>query len=128
VTFPARWIEAKIDTMRMQPKPCAPIPIWIGGSSDAAIERALRLDGWHGSRVTAEQAPAVVQRLRAKRPGADFTVSVRAPYEKDMAAVRARLDAYKAAGIEHVLIAPEEREIDDYLRAVEAVARCTEGL
>jgi probable F420-dependent oxidoreductase len=58
VTFPTRWIPAKIDMMRMQPKPCAPIPIWIGGSSDAAIARALRLDGWHGSRVTPEQAPA----------------------------------------------------------------------
>ena len=54
VTFPTRWIPAKIDTMRMQPKPCAPIPIWIGGSSEAAIARALRLDGWHSSRVTPE--------------------------------------------------------------------------
>ena len=72
VTFPTRWIAAKIDTMRMQPKPCAPIPIWIGGSSDAAIARALRLDGWHGSRVTPEQAPAMVQRLRAGRPDAAF--------------------------------------------------------
>src|SRR5437762_2737799 len=25
ITFPTRWIDAKIDTMRMQPKPCAPI-------------------------------------------------------------------------------------------------------
>jgi probable F420-dependent oxidoreductase len=128
VTFPTRWIAAKIDTMRMQPKPCAPIPIWIGGSSDAAIARALRLDGWHGSRVTPEHAPAMVRRLRAERPGADFTVSVRAPYERDMGAVRARLEAYKAAGIQHVLIAPEEREIDEYLEAVERVARCAEGL
>ena len=63
--------------MRMQPLPCAPIPIWIGGSSDAAIARALRLDGWHGSRVTPEQAPAMVQRLRAARPDAGFTVSLR---------------------------------------------------
>src|SRR5579862_2331208 len=45
ITFPTKYIPAKIDTMRMQPKPCAPIPIWIGGSSDAAIARALRLDG-----------------------------------------------------------------------------------
>src|ERR1700761_4971476 len=75
VTFTTRWIAAKIDTMRMQPKPCEPIPIWIGGSSDAAIPRALRLDGWHGSRVTPDQAPAIVQLLRAERPGTDFTVS-----------------------------------------------------
>src|ERR1700732_3125787 len=66
VSFPARWIPAEIKAMRMQPLPCAPIPIWIGGSSDAAIARALRLDGWHGSRVTPEQAPAMVQRLRAE--------------------------------------------------------------
>src|SRR5262252_6888807 len=65
VTFPTRWIDAKIETMRMQPKPCAPIPIWIGGSSDAAISRALRWDGWHGGRVAPEQAPAIVARLRA---------------------------------------------------------------
>ena len=128
VTFPTRWIAAKIDTMRMQPKPCAPIPIWIGGSSDAAIARALRLDGWHGSRVTPDQAPAIVQRLRAERPGPDFTVSVRAPYERDMGAVRARLEAYKAAGIQHVLIAPEERDMDEYLAAVERVAKCVEEL
>src|SRR5262245_42195266 len=81
ITFPTRWIDAKIDTMRMQPKPCAPIPIWIGGSSDAAIARALRLDGWHGSRVTPEQAPAMVRRLRAETPGAQFTMSLRAPWQ-----------------------------------------------
>ena len=45
-----------------------------------------------------------------------------------MGAVRARLEAYKAAGIQHVLIAPEEREIDEYLAVVERVARCAEGL
>ncbi|WP_158925471.1 TIGR03619 family F420-dependent LLM class oxidoreductase, partial [Acidisphaera sp. S103] len=50
VSFDSKWIPAKIDNMRAQPQPIAPIPIWIGGSSDAAIKRALRLDGWHGSR------------------------------------------------------------------------------
>src|SRR6266581_363690 len=40
VTFPTRVIPAIIENMRMQPLPCAPIPIWIGGSSDAAIARA----------------------------------------------------------------------------------------
>jgi hypothetical protein len=111
--------------MRMQPKPCAPIPIWIGGSSDAAIARALRLDGWHGSRVTPEQAPAMVQRLRAQRPEETFIVSLRTTYDDGL---RGRLEAYKTAGVQHVLVAPEERGLDEYLAAVERVARCAEGL
>ncbi|HEX4173507.1 MAG TPA: hypothetical protein VHY82_13640, partial [Acetobacteraceae bacterium] len=116
-------------TMRMQPKPCAPIPIWIGGSSDAAIARALRLDGWHGSRVAPEQVPAMVQRLRAGRPDSGFTISLRTSDEgRNTGALRARLEAYKAAGIQHVLVAPEERGLDEYLTAVERVARCAEGL
>src|SRR3954452_7789557 len=68
VTFEARWIPAKIEDMRSHPLPVAPIPIWIGGSSDAAIRRAARLDGWHGSRTPPEKAPEVVKRLRAERP------------------------------------------------------------
>ena len=115
--------------MRMQPKPCAPIPIWIGGSSDVAIARALRLDGWHGSRVTPEQAPAMVQRLRAGRPDPAFTISLRTSDDgRDTGALRGRLEAYKAAGIQHVLVAPEERDIEVYLSAVERVARCAEGM
>ncbi len=125
VTFLTRWIEARIETMRMQPKPCAPIPIWIGGSSDAAINRALRLDGWHGSRVTSEQASSVVQRLRASRPEPSFTISLRTAYDDGL---RGRLEAYKAAGVQHVLVAPEERELEEYLAAVERVARAAEGL
>ena len=125
VTFPTRWIEAKIDTMRMQPKPCARIPIWIGGSSDAAINRALRLDGWHGGRTAPEQALAIVQRLRASRPEPSFTISLRTAYDDGL---RGRLEAYKATGVQHVLVAPEERGIEEYLAAVERVARCAEGL
>ena len=129
VSFDARWIPAKIDTMRMQPLPCAPIPIWIGGSSDAAIARALRLDGWHGSRVEPQQLPALVRRLRAARPEASFTISMRTGYVgEDRTELRARLAAFKAAEVQHVLVAPEHRGIEEYLAAVEQVARCAEGL
>src|SRR5690348_3758934 len=56
VSFAARTIPAVIDDMRILPKPEKPIPIWIGGSSEPALKRAARLDGWHGSRCTPEQA------------------------------------------------------------------------
>ena len=77
VTFPTKYIPAIINDMRSQPQPVKPIPIWIGGSSDAAINRALRLDGWHGSRVRPESAAQVVNRFRDVRPDNDFTISIR---------------------------------------------------
>ena len=129
VTFSARWIPAVIKEMRSQPQPCAPIPIWIGGSSDAAIKRALRLDGWHGSRVAPEQAKAAVQRLRAERPSAEFTISLRIGCTPDtVGELRGKLAAYQEAGVQHVLVAPEDRDIESYLATSEQVARAATGL
>ena len=129
VSFDAKWIPAKIDTMRAQPQPIVPIPIWIGGSSDAAIQRALRLDGWHGSRVGPDQAAAVVKRFRAERPGEDFTISIRVNCNaQNVGGMRDALRAYSDAGIQHVMAAPEDRDIDTYLATAEAFRRAGDGL
>jgi alkanesulfonate monooxygenase SsuD/methylene tetrahydromethanopterin reductase-like flavin-dependent oxidoreductase (luciferase family) len=67
VSFQTRAITAEIADMRMQPKPPAPIPIWVGGSSDKALARAVRLcDGWHGSRLLPDTAAPVIAQLRAE--------------------------------------------------------------
>jgi alkanesulfonate monooxygenase SsuD/methylene tetrahydromethanopterin reductase-like flavin-dependent oxidoreductase (luciferase family) len=115
--------------MRMLPQPVKPIPIWIGGSSEAALARAVRLaDGWHGSRLTPEAAAPVVRRLREQRPDSNFMISLRYGWDgKNDAALSARLAAYRAAGIEHLLVEPAERALEDWLRAVERVARAVEG-
>jgi probable F420-dependent oxidoreductase len=129
VSFPARHIPAVIDDMRMLPPPVKPIPIWIGGSSEAALARALRLDGWHGSRLSPEAAAPVVRRLREKRPGPDFTISLRSSWDaKDDAELGDRLGAYAEAGVDHILVEPTARALDDWLRAVEWVARAAEGV
>ena len=129
VSFSARHIPAVIEEMRMLPQPVKPIPIWIGGSSEAALARALRLDGWHGSRLSPEAAVPIVRRLREKRPDPEFTISLRSSWDgKDDAALGARLAAYAAAGVDHVLVEPAEREIDDWLGAVGRVARAAEGV
>jgi len=129
VSFPARHIPAVIEDMRMLPQPIKPIPIWIGGSSEAALARAARLDGWHGSRLSPQEAASIVRRLREQRPGPDFTISLRYGWDgKDGAALGTRLAAYGEAGVDHVLVEPAERALEDWLRAVEWIARAAEGI
>ncbi len=129
VSFEAKWIPAKISAMRAQPQPIQPIPIWIGGSSDAAIRRALRLDGWHGSRVPPDKAADVVKRLRAERPGPDFVISLRVSCNaSNVQSMRDALAAYRDAGVQHVMVAPDDRDIDLYLSTAEAFYRCGRGL
>src|SRR3954454_22659102 len=109
VTFESKWIPATINAMRTQPLPTRPIPIWIGGSSDAAIRRALRLDGWHGSRISPDKASAVVRRLRTERPDPGFTVSLRISCNAtNVDETRSALAAYAEAGVQHVMAAPED--------------------
>jgi len=129
VSFPAHYIPASITDMRMQPKPVKQIPIWIGGSSEAALARALRLDGWHGSRLTPEEAAPIVRRLREQRPEPEFAISLRTAWEgNDGGALGARLEAYAGAGVGvgHVLVEPFERILDDWLGAVERIAPAAE--
>jgi probable F420-dependent oxidoreductase len=129
VTFRPKYIPARIEAMRMLPHPPR-IPIWIGGNSDAAIARAVRVgNGWHGTRTTPEAAVAVVRRLRAERPEAEFTISLRSSWDGANAdALRERLAAYAEAGVQHVMMEPMDRELDDWLGSVERIARAAEGL
>ncbi len=130
VSFEGRHIAAEIREMRMLPQPSPPIPIWIGGGSEAAIRRALAQgEGWHGSRLSPAAARPVAQRLKRESKNPGFVVSLRANWEgKDEDELKSRLFAYHEAGIDHLLIQPTERTIDEWLYAVERVARAGEGL
>ena len=129
VTFEAKTIPAVIENMRMQPKPEQPIPIWIGGTSEPALKRALRHEGWHGSRCSPEQAEPIVKRLRAERPGDDFAISLRYSWDgRDETALKERLRGYAEVGVGHVLIEPADREIGDWLATVERVAEAVPDL
>lgn len=56
--------------LQMSPGTTAPVPVFIGGDSDAAFRRAARHDGWLGLRYTEEQLPGVLARLQAAREAA----------------------------------------------------------
>ncbi len=129
VSFKTRYVSAEIAEMRMQPAPPQPIPIWVGGSSEPALARAVRLcDGWHGSRLGPEKAAPIIVRLRRERPEPGFAVSLRTGWDgKDAGELRERLSAFAAVGAGHVLAEPQERELEDWLGAVEQIARAGEG-
>jgi len=91
------------------------------GGSRLRLKRTIRLaDGWHGSRETPEQTAPIVQRLRAARPEADFTVSMRVNWGgRDLGELRARIAAYEAAGVQQLRSA----EIDNWDGIIEGVGR-----
>jgi probable F420-dependent oxidoreductase len=128
VTFPTQYIPAEITDMTMTPLPIVPIPLWIGGNSDAALRRTIRLaDGWHGSRETPDQTATIVRRLRAERPGTDFTISMRVNWDgRDLGELRARIAAYEAAGVQHIMVASDllrSAEIDNWDGIIEGAGR-----
>jgi probable F420-dependent oxidoreductase len=128
ISFEAKYIPAIIEDMRMLPRPEAPIPIWIGGTSEPALQRALRLDGWHGSRCTPEQAASLIARLRAARPEPEFAISLRTGWNgRDTGELTNRLAGYASVGVGHVLVEPADRELSDWLQTVERIARAGEG-
>ncbi len=112
--------------IRLLPKPASPIPIWIGGGSEAAYRRAVaKGDGFQLIGVTPEQAAPVVARLRSDRPEADFTISLRTgwdPLGMETERIRDERIAYAEAGIQHVIAAPWRRNVDEWRRAMDELA------
>jgi probable F420-dependent oxidoreductase len=111
--------------VRVLPKPAHEIPVWVGGRSDGAFRRATtRGDGFHGVGHGPEDAKALVERLRASRPDDAFTISLRVPWDADMDPdeIRAQFDAYGAAGVQHVMIAPERGHAESWLAGMRTLA------
>lgn len=125
VTFHSRTIPAVIEGMTMTPMPISPIPLWLGGNSDAAIRRTIRIaDGWHGSGHTPETAAPIVQRLRAERPGDDFTISMRVHWNgKDPAVLQEAVDRFAAIGVQHIMIGPVDRNVDDWDSVIDGAGK-----
>jgi probable F420-dependent oxidoreductase len=87
------WVEHHgrfydFDRLLLRPRPLGEVPIYAGGSSAAALRRAARNDGWLGSGNTAEELPALVERLRGYRRAAGLAAR---PFEV-IAAVTAAPD------------------------------------
>ena len=114
------------EDIRLLPKPAHQIPIWVGGSSDQAYERATaRGDGYHGIGVKPEEAKALVDRIRQTRSEYTFTISLRVPWDAKTTApddIRDERETFEAAGIQHLVIAPTRGDLDAWLAGMETIA------
>jgi probable F420-dependent oxidoreductase len=114
------------DAMKVRPKPAHAIPVWVGGSSPAALTRAAgKGDGWHGNLSPADAKPVVAE-LRARRPEETFTLSMRTAFDglnTPEAEIVADTEALAALGVQHLITMPVHSELDQWLRSVEELWR-----
>ena len=92
--------------VRMQPAPRRPIPVWVGGISDAALRRAARNDGWISDLQPTADILESILKIRKWRAEAalegPFDVTASASDAADVPAYR-RLEG---AGVTHILTMP----------------------
>jgi alkanesulfonate monooxygenase SsuD/methylene tetrahydromethanopterin reductase-like flavin-dependent oxidoreductase (luciferase family) len=124
VTFHGDFIS--FDDIRVLPKPAHAIPIWVGGGSEPAYRRAVtRGDGFQAVGIDPVAAVPAVERIRRDRPEESFTISTRTgwdPQGMESGRIRDERDAFAAAGVQHVVAAPWQKDLDGWLRSMDLLA------
>jgi alkanesulfonate monooxygenase SsuD/methylene tetrahydromethanopterin reductase-like flavin-dependent oxidoreductase (luciferase family) len=114
------------DDIRFLPKPAHRIPIWIGGGVEAAFRRAVdKGDGFHVVGLKPTDLGPIVERLRRDRPEESFTISARTgwdPQGMDPDLIRRERDEFEAAGVQHMVAAPWQKDLDSWLRSMDQLA------
>jgi probable F420-dependent oxidoreductase len=123
----------RIDRAALVPKPARPIPIWLGGSSEAAFERAARLadgfifGGGIGNPVDAWNA--LRDRVRAAgRSVEDFGADYVARPQGGLDDLTAEIDAWREAGGTHVSVLSMGLGLDSAEGHVEYFASVADAL
>jgi probable F420-dependent oxidoreductase len=112
--------------IRVLPRPAHRIPIWIGGSSKGAVDRAVRNDGYHALGVKPQDTKSLVDHLRSRRPDEDFVVSVRLAWDlskQEVGEIVEQARVFEEAGIGSLHIAPDRGDIVSWLATQETLAR-----
>ncbi|HEX5586026.1 MAG TPA: LLM class flavin-dependent oxidoreductase, partial [Acidimicrobiia bacterium] len=112
--------------IRVLPQPAHRIPIWIGGGAEAALERALRNDGYHALGPSPAEMKVIIERLRERRPDDEFVISARVGWDvttMEQSAMTDAADEFRAAGVDNLHVAPDRGDLDTWLAGQETVAK-----
>ena len=116
----------RFSEIRFLPKPTREIPIWVGGGVEAAFRRGVEKgDGFHVVGLKPAEVAPVVERLRRDRPEPSFTISARTgwdPQGMDPGLIREEVAAFEEAGVQHMVAAPWQKELDPWLRSMDLLA------
>ncbi len=116
----------RLRDIRFLPKPAHDIPIWIGGGVEASFRRAVEHgDGFHVVGLKPSEVRPIVERLRRDRPEPTFTISARTgwdPQGMDPGLIREEAAAFEEVGVQHVVAAPWQKDLDAWLRSMDLLA------
>ena len=133
VTFHGRFHHLN-DVSIVPPPVQRPIPIWFGGSSDAAVTRAARLgDGWMPIMAPDAQAEQKLAALRdqlrsfGRDPGSfgiEGWLRMHGPDPQDWAAAA---DGWRRLGADMVMLYPMYRIVDDHIATLRRFKEVASG-
>ena len=116
----------QFENIQAQPRPkqSGGPPIVVGGTSEAALRRAVKFKGgWYGFALNADQTAHMVQRL-GEIGGSDLTISVTPPGRLDQQA----LEDYEAIGVHRLIGLMPQRSEDSLFRAVDEMAKLIQSV
>lgn len=128
-----RWVEHHgehydFDRLMIAPTPTTPVPILVGGHSDAALRRAARLgDGWISANKPLSELEPAIARLRELGVDEDFGICVSPVGVSDVDGFR----HLEKAGVTDVYLAPWRlygHGLADHATRLAAVRRFAEEL
>lgn len=108
------------------PRPLPVPPVWIGGESRAAIERAARLgDGYHPNLRASTDYGAVVRELRGRSGDRHITMSLRTTFDLREGAGSAldTLGSLRDVGLEYPAVGFKHETLAELVAAIETFGR-----
>ncbi|HET8929742.1 MAG TPA: TIGR03619 family F420-dependent LLM class oxidoreductase [Acidimicrobiales bacterium] len=140
------WIDSTLGAFGQRPRPVQPggPPIWVGGSSPAALLRAARRgDGWLPQGTTKADMPGAIAHIAEMRaaagrtgaftigaiarplflgdPGGDWDLG-RATLAGDADRIRAEIADYEALGVDNLQVRFRSRSMAEYVEQIERFA------